>query len=906
MNVKQKEDFLVLLDGTAYLYRAYHALPPLKNEKGENTGAIHGFLKAFNKILEDYNPKYVGLVFDARGKNFRHEIYKDYKANRSPMPAELSEQIPVLYEILKLLGYPPIIIKDVEADDVIGTLSRKFNKINNIKIFSGDKDFAQLVNKKVMLVNPISLDEMNPIDVKKKYDINPSQIIDYLALMGDKSDNIPGVSGVGGKTASRLINKYGNVEDIIKNKEIIPGKVGESIKENIEQLKVSKTLATIKTDLDIKLDLEDLIKASVNKEELIKIYKRLELNSFLKNEFPENYEYIQSKKDSPKIIKNNFNILTERKNFLKILGEIQKKKLFAIDLETTSLNYIDAEIVGISIALTKKESFYIPVAHENNQSYKQLPLNFILKNFKDILESNEIKKLGHNLKYDRNVLQNYEITLNGISYDSMILSYVYDSTAIRHGLDNAAEKYLSYKTIHYEDIAGKGAKQIPFSKVDIETAAEYACEDALISLELHEFLWKKLSQDKKAIEIYRHIEIPLVPILSNIERRGVLIDSKKLNNLSKQLDKDLKKIQKKCFKITSKEFNLNSPKQLQEVLYVDLKIPTSDVKKTPSGKPSTDEDTLQYLSQMHELPQLILDYRSLNKLKTGYTDKLPTQISKKTGRVHTSYQQAITATGRLSSTEPNLQNIPIKSPQGRKIREAFITDPKKRILAADYSQIELRVMAHLCKDENLLKAFKDKIDIHSFTAAEIFNINIEEITEDDRRSAKAINFGLIYGMSSFGLAKQLKIPIHDAKNYMNIYFERYPKIKSYMSEIKNSARKNGYVETLYGRKLYLPEINSKQPQRRKYAERTAINAPVQGTAADIIKIAMIDINNWLKKNNSKTKMIMQVHDELVFEIHEKDIKSEVENIVSIMKGCVDLDLPLEVNYGIDSNWGDAH
>lgn len=906
MNVKQKEDFLVLLDGTAYLYRAYHALPPLKNEKGENTGAIHGFLKAFNKILEDYNPKYVGLVFDARGKNFRHEIYKEYKANRSPMPAELSEQIPVLYEILKLLGYPPIIIKGVEADDVIGTLSRKFNKINNIKIFSGDKDFAQLVNKKVMLVNPISLDEMNSIGVKKKYDIDPSQIIDYLALMGDKSDNIPGVSGVGGKTASRLINKYGNIEDIIKNKEIIPGKVGESIKENIEQLKVSKTLATIKTDLDIKLDLEDLIKASVNKEELIKIYKRLELNSFLKNEFPENYEYIQSKKDSPKIIKNNFNILTERKNFLKILGEIKKKKLFAIDLETTSLNYIDAEIVGMSIALTKKESFYIPIAHENNQSYKQLPLKFILENFKDILESDEIKKLGHNLKYDRNVLQNYEITLNGINYDSMILSYVYDSTAIRHGLDNAAEKYLSYKTIHYEDITGKGAKQISFSKVDIETAAEYACEDALISLELHEFLWKKLSQDKKAIEIYQHIEIPLIPILSNIERRGVLIDSKKLNDLSKQLDKDLKKIQKKCFKITSKEFNLNSPKQLQEVLYVDLKIPTSDVKKTPSGKPSTDEDTLQYLSQMHELPQLILDYRSLYKLKTGYTDKLPTQISKKTGRVHTSYQQAITATGRLSSTEPNLQNIPIKSPQGRKIREAFITDPKKRILAADYSQIELRVMAHLCKDENLLKAFKDKIDIHSFTAAEIFNINIEEITEDDRRSAKAINFGLIYGMSSFGLAKQLKIPIHEAKNYMNIYFERYPKIKSYMSEIKNSARKNGYVQTLYGRKLYLPEINSKQPQRRKYAERTAINAPVQGTAADIIKIAMIDINNWLKKNNSKTKMIMQVHDELVFEIYEKDIKSEVENIVSIMKGCVELDLPLEVNYGIDSNWGDAH
>ena len=906
MNVKQKEDFLVLLDGTAYLYRAYHALPPLKNEKGENTGAIHGFLKAFNKILEEYNPKYVGLVFDAKGKNFRHDIYKDYKANRSSMPDELVEQIPVLYEILKLLGYPPIIIKGVEADDVIGTLSRKYNKINSIKIFSGDKDFAQLVNKKVSLINPISLDEMDQKGVKKKYEIDPSQIIDYLALMGDKADNIPGVSGIGSKTASRLINKYGNVEDIIKKKEVIPGKVGESLKENIEQLKLSKTLATIKTDLDIKLDLKDLIKGSVNKEELIKIYKRLELNSFIKNEFPKNYEDSKSEKNTSKIIKNNFSVLTERKTFLKILDDIKKKKFFSFDLETTSLNYIDAEIVGISIALTTKESFYIPIAHINSQSYKQLPLKFILENFKDILESNKIKKLGHNLKYDRNVLQNYSITLNGVDYDSMILSYVFDSTAIRHGLDNAAEKYLSYKTIHYEDIAGKGVKQIPFSNVQIDIAAEYACEDAIISLELHEFLWKKLSKDKNAIKIYRDIEMPLMPILSNIERTGVLIDSNRLNNLSIELDKDLKKIQKKCFKITNKEFNLNSPKQLQEILYVDLKIPTLNVKKTPSGKPSTDEDTLQYLSQTHELPQLILDYRSLNKLKTGYTDRLPMQVSKKTGRVHTSYQQAITATGRLSSTEPNLQNIPIKSMQGRKIRQAFITDPQKRILAADYSQIELRVMAHLCKDKNLLKAFKDKVDIHSFTAAEIFNIGIDEVTADDRRSAKAINFGLIYGMSSFGLAKQLGIPIPEAKKYMDIYFERYPKIKSYMTEIKNSARKNGYVETLYGRKLYLPEINSKQPQRRKYAERTAINAPVQGTAADIIKMAMIGIDDWLIRNNSKTKMIMQVHDELVFEIYEDDIKSEVEHIINIMKDCANLDLPLEVNYGVDSNWGNAH
>jgi len=905
MNGKQKADYLVLIDGTAYLYRAYHALPPLKNSKGENTGAIHGFLKALNKIIEDFNPKHIGLVFDAKGKNFRHKIYSEYKANRSAMPPELIEQIPKLYEILDYMGYPPIIINDVEADDVIGTLSNKFKTVPEVKIFSGDKDFAQLVNDKVTIINPVTLEIMDIKGVKKKFGVEPENIIDYLALVGDKSDNIPGVPGVGGKTASKLINQYGNTEKIIKQKDLIPGKVGEAIKLNPDQLQLSKTLATIRQDVEISLSLNDLKKQESKKESLIKIYKSLELNSLLKNEINDNDGNENREKNNKKnTVQINYNIVSDKKLFLKIIKEIEKKKFVSFDLETTSLDYIEAQIVGISLACDSKKAYYIPLLHEDQSKYKQLPKKFVLENLKPILETHKIKKVGHNLKYDRNVLRNYDIILNGIEHDSMLLSYVYDSTAIRHGLDNAAEKYLSHKTIHYEDIAGKGVKQIPFSKVDIETAAEYSCEDVLVSYELYNYLWEKVSKDENIIKVYKNIEMPLVPILSNIERNGVLVESKTLNKLSKELDSELKTIEKKCFKITEKEFNLNSPKQLQEILYEDLKIPIS--KKTPTGKPSTDEDTLQYLSESYDLPRLILDYRSLNKLKTGYTDKLPLQISKITGRVHTSYQQAITSTGRLSSTEPNLQNIPIKSAQGKKIRNAFIADKGKKIFAADYSQIELRIMAHLSGDKNLLKAFKNKIDIHSFTASEIFGVDVNKVSSEDRRSAKAINFGLIYGMSSFGLSKQLGISIPEAKDYMDIYFNRYPKIKSYMLEKKTFAKQHGYVETLLGRKLYLPEINSKQAQRRSYAERTAINAPVQGTAADIIKIAMIEIDKWLAEKKSKTKMIMQVHDELVFEISENDIDSEIEGIVNLMQNCITLDLPLEVNFGIEDNWGNAH
>ena len=904
MSTKQKDNFLILIDGTAYLYRAFHALPPLTNKQGENTGAIHGFLKALFKIIEDFAPEHVGLVFDAKGKNFRHDIYSDYKANRSKMPDELSEQIPKLYEILELLGYPPIIIDGVEADDVIGTLSKQFRKTKVVRIFSGDKDFAQLVNSSVAIINPITLETMDEVAVKKKFGIDAKHIIDYLALVGDKSDNIPGLPGVGSKTASRLINQYGSVENIIKNKNLISGKVGETLKENVDQLKLSKILATIKEDLDLNINLKNLIKKDTDDDKIVKIFKRLELNSLLKNELGKNNHEENNTKDSKKIDTKNYNIITKENDLLSIIEDIKKKKFFSFDLETSSLDYMEAKIVGISIALSDKKSYYIPIGHSSNIKYKQLSKKYVLDNLKPILQSEKFKKIGHNLKYDRNVLVNYNINLIGIEHDSMLLSYVYDSTAIRHGLDNAAEKYLSHKTIHYEDVAGKGAKQIPFADVDIEIAAEYACEDAVVSLELYNFLWSKVSKDKNIVKVYSDIEIPLVPILSKIETNGVLIDSKALQKLSKDLNKELNEIESKCFKITNKEFNLNSPKQLQEILYDELKIPVS--KKTPTGKPSTDEDTLQFLAQTNELPKLILEYRSLNKLKTGYTDKLPLQISKTSGRVHTSYQQAITSTGRLSSTDPNLQNIPIKTSKGKKIRKTFIAQGEKRIFAADYSQIELRIMAHLSEDKNLLKAFKNKIDIHSFTASEIFAIDIENVSSDDRRAAKAINFGLIYGMSSFGLSKQLGIPISAAKDYMDVYFERYPRIKSYMNQIKDFAKNNGYVETIYGRKLYLPEISSKNVQRRKYAERTAINAPVQGSAADIIKIAMIQIDQWLSNNKSDTKMIMQVHDELVFEIPEKNATADVENIIKIMKNCVSLNLPLEVNYGIDKNWGDAH
>ena len=895
-----KEKKLALIDGSAYFYRAYHALPPLKNSKGQETGAIHGFITAIHKLIADFKPSNIAMIFDPKGPNFRHEIYPDYKANREAMPDELVSQIQLLYKALDYNGLKPIIIEGYEADDVIGTLTKKFKDEIEILIFSGDKDFSQLVDDKVSIINPVTYKPLDHDGIFEKFNVYPKEFIDFLALVGDKSDNIPGVDGIGPKTASSLIRKFGSIENIIKNADKITGKNKEKIKNSQNNINLSKKLAEIKCDVKNSYTLDQLIKKDIQLSELIQLYKKLEFKNLLKdidrsNEKPD--------KDNTKITKKKYSIISDEKKLNKLIEEINDKKFISLDLETTSLDYIKAEIVGISISYKVAEAFYIPVMHDDD-SIKQISREKVLKKLHKIFESKLIKKIGHNLKYDKNVLFNYGINLQGVSDDTMILSYVYNSGIMRHNLDSLASMYLDYETIKYEELAGKGAKQICFSKVKIQDAAEYACEDADISLRLFNFLIKKIKKDKKLYELYQNVEMKLMPILSEIEQNGVLLDQKKLNKYSRKLNSELQILEKNCFSLSGVEFNINSPKQLQHILYEELNLPV--LKKTPSGQPSTDESTLGELAESYELPEKILEYRSLSKLKSTYTDKLPLQISDKTGRVHTSYQQAVTLTGRLSSSDPNLQNIPIKSEQGKKIREAFIAQKDFYLISADYSQIELRVMAHFSNDKNLISSFQENIDIHSSTASEIFDISLDKISEDERRSAKAINFGLIYGMSAFGLSKQLKIPINFAKNYIEKYFSKYPGILDYMNETKKTAHNNKFVSTLYGRKIHLPDIDSKQFQKRNYAERTAINAPIQGTAADIIKIAMISVNEYIKENNLNIKIIMQVHDELVFEVHESINVKSINKIMDIMQNVKGLKVPLIVNYGKGMNWGVAH
>ena len=904
MSVKEKLRNLILIDGSAYLYRAFYALPPLQNNQGQETGAIHGFIKAINKITQDYKPTNIAVVFDPKGKNFRHDIYPEYKANRSKMPEELSSQIPILYTALDLIGLRPIIKDGVEADDIIGTLARKFSKENiKIEIFSGDKDFAQLVNKNINIINPVNFERLDEKGIERKYEVNPKYFIDYLSLMGDKSDNIPGVPGIGSKTAIKMINEYKNIDNIIKESKMIKGKVGSSIQNNVEKLLLSKSLATIKCDVDLPYVIDDLVKKDTKTEELLSLYKELDFKSLIKDLSSTNInDPVDKTPDKDKETK--YKVISNEEELSSVISEIKNKKFFSVDTETTSLDYTIAEIVGISISTEAKKGYYIPIKHTSNLVLNQISLNYILEKLKPILESENIKKVGHNLKYDMNVLSNYNINLSGIEHDTMLLSYVYDSTGIRHGLDNVAKKYLEYETIHYEDLTGKGVHQIPFSEVSIDKAAEYSCEDVDISLRLYNFFWKKFSNNEDLKKIYMDIEVPLIKVLSKMEKLGVLVDKKGLLEYSKELHKELDKIEKSCYKISLHDFNINSPKQLQEVLYEEQGLPV--LKKTPSGKPSTDEETLQELSIQYELPRLILEYRSLSKLKSTYTDKLPVQISERTGRVHTSYQQAVTSTGRLSSTSPNLQNIPIKTQQGKRIRESFIAKKSYKILSADYSQIELRIMAHLSKDKNLCNAFLNMEDVHKATASEVFSIEASKVTNEQRRAAKTINFGLIYGMSAFGLSKQLSISMNEAKSYIETYFLRYPGVKNYMEESKEFARNNGYVQTIYGRRLYLPDIKSSQTQRRNYAERTAINAPVQGSAADIIKIVMIEIDKWIEKERADVQMIMQVHDELVFEVKKEILEKDIKSIIEIMENSVKLSLPLKVNYGLGSTWEAAH
>ena len=892
---------LILIDGSSYLYRAFHALPKLTSSKGEPTGALHGVLNMINKLVRDQAAEYVAVVFDAPGKTFRDDMYAEYKANRPPMPDELRAQVEPLIDAIKAMGLPLLRVKGVEADDVIGTLCREAAS-NGLKVLvsTGDKDMAQLVNENVTLVNTMSGNIMAREGVKEKFDVYPEQIIDYLALVGDTSDNIPGVPRVGAKTAAKWLNQYDSADGIVDHADEIKGKVGESLRDNIEQLRLSQELATIRLNVELPMAMTDLRPTSADVKSLREIYGRFELRTLL-GQLDDQADDAEVISDA---IEGDYETVLDWKTFDKWLKKINAADLVAVDTETTSLNYMAAEVVGLSLCVTAGEAAYIPVAHDYPGAPNQLPRKEVLEKLRSFLENPNRKKVGHHLKYDAHVLARHGIKLSGMCFDSMLESYVLNSVAIRHDMDSAARFYLGRETIHFEDIAGKGAKQLTFNQIDLDTAAPYAAEDADITLQLHATLWAKLDEIESLRDVYVNIEQPLVPVLLQMEETGVLIDEEMLKQQSRELTEKMVDLEATAHDLAGGPFNLGSPKQLQQILFEKLELPI--IRKTPKGQPSTAEDVLAELADDYDLPRVILNYRSVSKLKSTYTDKLPLQIAAETGRVHTSYHQAVAATGRLSSTDPNLQNIPIRTPEGRRIRQAFIAPANQLLLAADYSQIELRIMAHLSADDGLLKAFADELDVHRATAAEVFELELDDVTSDQRRSAKAINFGLMYGMSAFGLAKQLGISRHQAQEYVDLYFDRYPSVKAYMDDIRELARKQGYVETVFGRRLYLPEINARNVPRRQYAERSAINAPMQGTAADIIKRAMIKIHDWLNSRSIDARMIMQVHDELVFEVSISDVDELKRNVVDIMCSAADLSVPLKVDVGVGKNWDEAH
>ena len=889
---------LLLVDGSSYLYRAFHALPDLRSSDGRPTGAIYGVLNMLQKLIKSERPDYLSVVFDTPVKTFRHDIFPEYKANRQKTPEDLIAQIEPLHQAIINLGLPLIAVDGVEADDVIGTLAMEAEK-KNIKtmIATGDKDMAQLVTDNIHLIDTMKDIRMGPREVLEKFGILPERFIDYLTLAGDTSDNIPGVEKVGPKTAIKWINEYGSLEGVIQNADQIKGKIGDNLNAALDHLDLFKTLVTIKCDVQTDSNVSDLIIGESNEELLFEQLSDLGLHGLIK-QFD-----IQSPEKKPDVESNYHTIRT--KNELDELIEVMKKAPYiSFDTETTSLDYMNAELVGVSIALKPNEAFYIPINHNYEGVEKQLEEHFVLEALKPFLESDEIPKIGHNLKYDRHILQNLGIDLKGKLLDTMLFSYVNNSTITRHNLDAVSKRYLNINPTSYEDVAGKGAKQIPFSEVSIEVASEYASEDADISLKLYEHIEPLVQKETKLAKLYSEIEGPLIYTLGDIERNGVLIDSEKLNEQSKELEAKILKLEQKVQKSAGEDFNLGSPKQLQEILYEKLGLPI--IKKTPKGQPSTAESVLQELSMDFPIVQDILSYRAISKLKSTYTDKLPKMVNSNTGRVHTSYHQAVTATGRLSSSDPNLQNIPIRSEEGRRIREAFIAPDGYKILAADYSQIELRIMAHLSRDQGLMDAFAKGQDIHQATAAEIFSTNIDEVTANQRRSAKAINFGLIYGMSAFGLSKQLQITRAEAQNYIEQYFDRYPQVKHYMDETKQSAKKMGYVETVFGRRLYLADIESSNYQRRQYAERSAINAPMQGTAADLIKMAMILLHQKIREESFEAKIIMQVHDELVIEVNENQSDELSEITTSVMSEISKLDVDLKVDADIGNNWDEAH
>ena len=894
--MSEDKDPIILVDGSSYLYRAYHALPPLTNSKNQPTGAIKGVISMIKKILIDHPESPLAVVFDAKGKTFRHEMYSEYKANRPPMPEDLVQQIEPIHKIISLMGIKLIMIPGVEADDVIGTLAEQARKKKlDTVISTGDKDMTQLVCENVSVVNTMSGELLNENGVLKKFGVGPALITDYLALIGDKSDNVPGVDKVGPKTAVKWLNEYNDIEGIKKNAESIGGKVGENLRSSIEMLDLAHELVRIKTDVPLDVGIEDLIITEPDTKQLTEIYKELEFNAWLQ-EVPE-------KKATAKKVNSSYMCISSEDQLKKIVKEASKAKTIAIDTETTGLDYMDTDLVGISLSYKAGEAYYIPIKHLDD-TVNQLHQDLVLDILRPILETSKNKIIGQNIKFDRNVLAKYGIRISSIKNDTMMMSYVLDASATRHNLDALSSYYLNYKTSTFEDVAGKGVKQVTFDQVPINEATHYAAEDADITLRLYEELNPKLETEDSLKKLNEEIEIPLIEVLSEMEQNGAILNSKILKSQSKDLENRIKKLEKKAYDIAGEEFNLGSTKQLREIFFEKLNYRV--IKKTPGGQPSTDEKVLAELAEEYELPKVLLEHRTLSKLKSTYTDKLPGQISASTGKVHTSFHQAVTTTGRLSSSDPNLQNIPIRTEDGRRIRQAFEPSKGHRFISADYSQIELRIMAHVSKDIGLLQAFQEGEDVHSKTASEVFGVDIDNVTADLRRNAKAINFGLIYGISAFGLGKQLGISRNLAAEYMAMYFEKYPGVKEYMESTKEFASQNGYVETLFGRRLYLRDINASNAMRRQASERAAINAPVQGTAADIMKIAMIKTHKAIKTEEIEAKLILQVHDELILDTPKKEIDSVIAILTDSMMGAANLDVPLEIDVGIGDNWDQAH
>ncbi len=927
--VQIPENPLILVDGSSYLYRAYHAFPPLTNSAGEPTGAMYGVLNMLRSLLMQYQPTHAAVVFDAKGKTFRDELFEHYKSHRPPMPDDLRAQIEPLHAMVKAMGLPLLAVSGVEADDVIGTLAREAEKAGRpVLISTGDKDMAQLVTPNITLINTMTNTILGPEEVVTKYGVPPSLIIDFLALMGDSSDNIPGVPGVGEKTAQGLLQGLGGLDTLFAEPEKIASlsfrgakTMATKLADHKEVAYLSYQLATIKTDVELELTCDQLEVKQPAADELVDLFKKYEFKRWTAD--VEAGKWLQARGAKPAAKPLEAIVVSEEpdepavalsyEQYVTILDEptliewitrLEKASVFAFDTETDSLDNHSARLVGLSFATEPGVAAYVPVAHDYIDAPEQLSCERVLELLKPLLESESARKVGQNLKYDRGVLQNYGIELRGIAFDTMLESYMLDSVAGRHDMDSLSDRWLKHKTITFEEIAGKGKNQLTFNQIALEEAGRYAAEDADVTLQLHLRMWPKLEKQEGPRHVFETIEMPLVPVLSRVERNGVKIDPAVLHRHSEELTLRLAELEQKAHEIAGEPFNLSSTKQLQTILFEKQGI--KPLKKTPGGAPSTSEEVLEELALDYPLPKVILQYRGLAKLKSTYTDKLPLMINPKTGRVHTSYHQAVTATGRLSSTDPNLQNIPVRNEEGRRIRQAFIAPDDYVIMSADYSQIELRIMAHLSRDKGLLTAFAEGKDIHRATAAEVFGLPLESVSGEQRRSAKAINFGLIYGMSAFGLSRQLNIPRKESQKYMDLYFERYPGVREYMDRTRQQAKEQGYVETLDGRRLYLPDIKSSNAARRAGAERAAINAPMQGTAADIIKRAMIAVDAWLEKEKPRVKLIMQVHDELVFEVHKDDVAAVSEKVHELMENSMTLDVPLLVEVGSGENWDQAH